>query len=112
MGAKPIAACTRAIKSGAYNGKTLALAYSNRGVEWAYLQQQLSSGVLSFTAGTGAFTFTPAVGFAGDVTFTYKVTDPYGLASAPATVTIHVNAVPVAVGSFLQVSTSSQRAQS
>src|ERR1043166_6935744 len=29
-----IAACTRAIKSGTYNGKTLALAYSNRGVEW------------------------------------------------------------------------------
>src|SRR6478735_9739748 len=29
-----IAACTRAIKSGTYNGRTLALAYSNRGVEW------------------------------------------------------------------------------
>ena len=29
-----IAACSRAIKSGTYNGKTLALAYSNRGVEW------------------------------------------------------------------------------
>src|SRR5882762_8738710 len=29
-----ITACTRAIKSGTYNGKTLALAYSNRGVEW------------------------------------------------------------------------------
>ena len=29
-----LAACTRAIKSGTYNGRTLALAYSNRGVEW------------------------------------------------------------------------------
>src|ERR1700754_3203916 len=29
-----IAACTRAIKSGTYAGRTLALAYSNRGVEW------------------------------------------------------------------------------
>ena len=29
-----ISACTRAIKSGTYNGRTLALAYSNRGVEW------------------------------------------------------------------------------
>ena len=33
-GEDAIAACTRAIKSGTYNGKTLALAYSNRGVEW------------------------------------------------------------------------------
>ena len=33
-GDEAIAACTRAIKSGNYNGKTLALAYSNRGVEW------------------------------------------------------------------------------
>ena len=29
-----IVACSRAIKSGTYTGKTLALAYSNRGVEW------------------------------------------------------------------------------
>jgi tetratricopeptide (TPR) repeat protein len=29
-----IAACTRAIASGAYTGRTLALAYSNRGAEW------------------------------------------------------------------------------
>src|SRR5437763_4529591 len=29
-----ITACSRAIKSGTYNGRTLALAYSNRGVEW------------------------------------------------------------------------------
>jgi tetratricopeptide (TPR) repeat protein len=33
-GDEAIGACTRAIKSGTYNGKTLALAYSNRGVEW------------------------------------------------------------------------------
>src|SRR3954470_2992670 len=33
-GDEALAACTRAIKSGTYNGKTLALAYSNRGVEW------------------------------------------------------------------------------
>src|ERR1044072_251598 len=33
-GDEAISACTRAIKSGTYNGKTLALAYSNRGVEW------------------------------------------------------------------------------
>lgn len=56
-----------------------------------------ASGTFAFTAGTGAFTFTPAVGFSGDVTFTYLVSDPYGLSSAPATVTIHVNAPPVAV---------------
>ena len=33
-GDEAIAACTRAIKSGTYNGRTLALAHSNRGVEW------------------------------------------------------------------------------
>src|SRR5476651_191432 len=33
-GDEAITACTRAIKSGTYNGRTLALAYSNRGVEW------------------------------------------------------------------------------
>jgi hypothetical protein len=29
-----LAACTRAIRSGTYTGRVLALAYSNRGVEW------------------------------------------------------------------------------
>lgn len=33
-GDEAIAVCTRAIKSGTYNGRTLALAYFNRGVEW------------------------------------------------------------------------------
>src|SRR5215218_1183434 len=33
-GDEALAACSRAIKSGTYNGRTLALAYSNRGVEW------------------------------------------------------------------------------
>src|SRR6185503_4492586 len=33
-GDESLAACTRAIKSGTYQGRVLALAYSNRGVEW------------------------------------------------------------------------------
>jgi len=33
-GDESIAACSRAIKSGTYTGRVLALAYSNRGVEW------------------------------------------------------------------------------
>src|SRR5436305_2046666 len=33
-GDEAITACTRAIKSGTYNRRTLALAFSNRGVEW------------------------------------------------------------------------------
>ena len=54
------------------------------------------AGTFSFTAGSGAFSYTPATGVLGDVTFTYKVSDPYGLASNVATVTIHVNSLPVA----------------
>src|ERR1700754_4490010 len=33
-GDEALSACSRAIKSGTYTGRTLALAYSNRGVEW------------------------------------------------------------------------------
>lgn len=54
-------------------------------------------GAFAFTPNTGGFTYTPAPGVIGNVTFTYKVSDPYGLSSANATVTIIVNAVPVAV---------------
>lgn len=54
------------------------------------------AGTFSFTAGSGAFSYAPAPGVLGDVTFTYKVTDPYGLSSNVATVTIHVNTLPVA----------------
>lgn len=62
----------------------------------AALVSSPASGTLVFTLGTGAFVFTPAPNMFGDVTFTYRVSDPFGLTSAPATVTIHVNALPVA----------------
>lgn len=62
----------------------------------AALVTSTSTGTLVFTPGVGAFVFTPAPNTFGDVTFTYTVSDPYGLTSAPATVTIHINALPVA----------------
>jgi hypothetical protein len=41
--------------------------------------------------------FTPGVGFVGDATFTYRLRDPSGAESEPATVTVHVrNDNPVA----------------
>ncbi|MBP8272817.1 MAG: tandem-95 repeat protein, partial [Acidobacteria bacterium] len=55
-----------------------------------------AGGVFVFTPLTGAFLYTSTPTFMGDVTFTYRVRDPFGLVSAPATVTIHVNAPPVA----------------
>ena len=45
-------------------------------------------GTLTLTP-DGAFTYTPAPGFTGDDTFTYRATDRR-LSSAPATVTVHV----------------------
>src|SRR5208337_188172 len=46
---------------------------------------------------TGAITYTPATGFVGTDTFKYTVADTDGVASAPATVTVTVDAQPVAV---------------
>lgn len=63
----------------------------------ALVSSPSQAGAFTFTAGSGAFTYTPAVGVTGNVTFTYKVSDPYGLSSNTATVTIRVNALPVAV---------------
>ena len=54
-------------------------------------------GTFSFTAPGGAFQYTSSPNFSGDTTFTYRVTDPYGLSSTPAVVHIHVNGPPVAV---------------
>ena len=55
----------------------------------------VSSGSLTFGS-DGLFTFTPAPGFFGTVSFTYTVTDDLGAVSDPATVTINVNARPIA----------------
>jgi hypothetical protein len=58
----------------------------------------VSSGSLNLDP-NGAFTFTPAAGFSGVVTFTYRAVDSAGAQSAPATVTINVanvNDPPVA----------------
>lgn len=57
-----------------------------------------ASGTLSFNA-DGTFTYTPATGFDGTVTFTYKQTDQFGGVSNTATATIVVlpNVDPAAV---------------
>ena len=47
-----ITACTRVIKSGNYTGRVLALAYSNRGVEWKG-KGQLDRQVLQGSEQTG-----------------------------------------------------------
>ena len=70
--------------------------------------------VESVTAGTGgtvslnagAILFTPVNGFTGVATFTYRIADPGGLVSAPATVRVTVaNAAPVAVDDVTTVPT-------
>jgi large repetitive protein len=52
-----------------------------------------SSGLLVLTP-SGNMAYTPVAGTSGIVTFTYSVTDPYGSASQPATVTL--NFLPIA----------------
>jgi large repetitive protein len=61
----------------------------------ATVVSQPTSGTLSL-ATNGSFTYTPASGFVGTATFTYKATDTTGLESAPTTVTIVMNAAPTA----------------
>ena len=54
----------------------------------------------------GVVTFTPATGFTGVATFTYRVRDPGGLVSAAATVRVTVaNVAPVAVADNVSVPT-------
>ncbi len=71
-------------------------------------------GTVSYTSGgslSGSATYTPAAGFTGADSFTYTTTDPRGLASLPATVTVTVgngapsapvNTVPPAVSGTAQ----------
>jgi len=54
-----------------------------------------ASGTTS-VAPSGVVTYTPAAGFTGTVTFTYTVEDDESIASSAATVTVRVNAPPVA----------------
>jgi VCBS repeat-containing protein len=55
-----------------------------------------ASGTLSLAA-DGSFTYTPLPDFHDAITFTYRAKDAADAESAPATVTIVVNSVPVAV---------------
>ena len=54
-------------------------------------------GTTAVNATTGAITYTPASGFSGTDTFRYTVANTLGGASAPATVTVTVDAAPIAV---------------
>ncbi len=63
-----------------------------------------TGGTVTLTA--GAILFTPTAGFTGVATFTYRIADPGGLISAPATVRVTVaNAAPVAVDDAVSVPT-------
>ena len=63
----------------------------------ATLVSSPTHGTLSFNAnGDGGFSYTANANFHGDDTFTYKVNDSH-TDSNTATVTLHVNALPVAV---------------
>jgi hypothetical protein len=54
----------------------------------------------------GSFAYTPTGFFSGPDSFTYKVVDPQGLASAPATVNLTVTQVACGPRSTVQVSTA------
>ncbi len=54
-------------------------------------------GTTSINATTGAILYTPATGFHGTDTFKYSVADTDGATSAPATVTVTVDAPPTAI---------------
>ncbi len=56
-------------------------------------------GTITQSANTGAFTYTPALGFTGTDSFTYTLTN--SVASDTATVTIEVDAAVVAQGYFV-----------
>ncbi len=60
------------------------------------LVQNPAHGSATVDAISGAVNFTPTAGFAGNDTFTYTVRDNNGAISNVATVSIHVNAPPVA----------------
>ncbi|BAV05896.1 gliding motility-associated C-terminal domain-containing protein [Filimonas lacunae] len=56
-----------------------------------------TNGTVSVNPTTGAITYTPNTGFTGTDNFSYTVKDTFGLVSSPATVSVKINAVPVAV---------------
>ena len=72
------------------------------------LVSQPAHGTVSFAPSSGQFRYTPATGFAGSDSFTFKVTDAYGAVSSVATETVTVNDLaPTAVGVQIKVFPSS-----
>ena len=65
--------------------------------------------VTSFDSTTGEFTFTPALGFNGQASFQFTVTDSDGCVSAvPGTVTINVNPFPTTSSTSIMVCQNTQ----
>jgi large repetitive protein len=56
-----------------------------------------ADGKVSIDAATGAFSFTPAAGFSGNVNVSYVAVDPTGAASAPAVISFSVQALAITV---------------
>jgi hypothetical protein len=61
------------------------------------IASQPANGAASVNLSTGAITYTPNVNFSGVDTFTYTVNDIHGATSNVATVTVLVNATPIAI---------------
>ena len=74
-------------------------AVSGANVTVTYPTTTTQGGTVTLGANSGAFTYTPAVGFVGTDTFSYTLSN--GFASSTATVTITVTAAQVTQGFFV-----------
>ncbi|HSN17375.1 MAG TPA: Ig-like domain-containing protein, partial [Gammaproteobacteria bacterium] len=84
-----------------YTGQPLSgalVAVDAAGDAVSYSAVQPSHGTVSVTASgptAGAFTYTPNAGYVGSDSFSFTVIDSTAIASAPATVTLTVQALPI-----------------
>ena len=69
------------------------LAYAGQTLTYGLATSPIHGAVTVTNATTGAFTYTPALGYAGADSFTFKVTDSYGMVSNTATDNITVTDV-------------------
>ena len=64
-------------------------------VSFAIVTPPTNGLITFFDPSTGDFTYTPNPGFTGTDSFTFTVTDSNGCISAPGTITINVNPIPI-----------------
>ncbi|MGE5625141.1 MAG: Ig-like domain-containing protein, partial [Bacillota bacterium] len=85
----PDVAVSYTLAAGAYAGQTLTFSVA---------ANPAHGSVTITNAGTGAFTYTPAQGFAGSDGFTFKVIDQYGSSSTATETIVVIDQAPVASG--------------